>query len=159
MSLHEARFDLPPLTPSGPPIWVGGRAPGSLRRAGELGDGWLAFVVTPERFREGWATVRAHAEAAGRDPDALTPGLQVWCALADSDGEARGLIAPAIEAMYRTPFERFERYTIYGTPERWRQRLAEFAEAGVRHVNLVFAGGDVQGQMVRFASEVMGDRG
>ncbi|MBI2757003.1 MAG: LLM class flavin-dependent oxidoreductase, partial [Chloroflexi bacterium] len=116
MSLHEARFDLPPLTPSGPPIWVGGRAPGSLRRAGELGDGWLAFVVTPQRFREGWATVRAHAEAAGRDPDALTPGLQVWCALADSDGEARGLIAPAIEAMYRTPFERFERYTIYGTP-------------------------------------------
>jgi probable F420-dependent oxidoreductase len=154
-SLRDARFDLPPRTPGGPPVWVGGRAPRSLRRAGELGDGWLAFVVTPERFAQGWTAVRAHAEAAGRDPDALTPGLQVWCALAESDVEARAVIAPAIEAMYRTPFERFERYTIYGTPDRWRARLGEFAAAGVRHVNLVFAGGDVQGQMVRFASEIM----
>jgi probable F420-dependent oxidoreductase len=154
-TLRDVRFDLPPLTAGGPPIWVGGRAPRSLRRAGELGDGWLAFVVTPERFAEGWATVRAHAVAAGRDPDALTPALQVWCALADTDAEAHDLIAPAIERMYRTPFERFERYTIHGTPARWRGRLAEFAAAGVRHVNLVFAGGDVQSQMVRFADEVM----
>ena len=154
-TLRDARFDLPPLTPGGPPVWVGGRAPRSLRRAGELGDGWLAFVVTPERFAEGWATVRGHAAAAGRDPDALTPGLQVWCALADTDDEARAIIAPAVEAMYRTPFERFERYTIYGTPDRWRSRLAEYAGAGVRHVNLVFAGGDVQGQMVRFAAELL----
>ena len=154
-ALREVRFDLPPLTPGGPPVWVGGRAPRSLRRAGELGDGWLAFVVTPERFAAGWATVRAHASAAGRDPYALTPGLQVWCALADSDAEARAVIAPAIEAMYRAPFERFERYTIYGTPDRWRARLAEFAAAGVRHFNLVFAGGDVRGQMARFAGELM----
>jgi probable F420-dependent oxidoreductase len=155
-TLHDVRFDLPPYTPGGPPVWVGGRAPRSLRRAGELGDGWLAFVVTPERFAEGWATVRAHAAAAGRDPDALTPGLQLWCALADDAAEARAMIAPAIEAMYRTPFERFERYTIYGNPERWRARLAEFAAAGVRHFNLIFAGGDVQGQMVRFMGEVVG---
>lgn len=152
-ALEDAHFDLPPLTPGGPPVWVGGRAPRSLRRAGELGDGWLAFVVTPERFAAGWATVRGHAEAAGRAPDALTPGLQIWCALADSDEEARALIAPAIEAMYRVPFERFEQYTIYGTPDRWRQRIAEYAAAGVRHFNLVFAGGDVLGQMARFAEE------
>lgn len=155
-SLNNARFDLPPLTLGGPPVWVGGRAPGALRRAGELGDGWLAFVVTPERFAQGWSTVRAHAEAAGRNPDSLTPGLQLWCALADTDEQAHALIAPAIERMYRTPFERFERYTIHGPPDRWRARLAEFAAAGARHFNLIFAGGDVQGQMVRFASEFMG---
>ena len=153
-TLREARFDLSPLTPGGPPVWVGGRAPRSLRRAGELGDGWLAFVVTPGRFAEGWAAVRAHA-AAGRDPAALTPGLQVWCALADTDEEARAIIAPAIESMYRTPFERFERYTIYDTPDRWRTRLAEYADAGVKHLYLVFAGGDVQSQMVRFAAELL----
>lgn len=153
--LREVRFDLPPLTPGGPPVWVGGRAPRALRRAGELGDGWLAFVVTPERFAQGWTTVRAHAEAAGRSPDALTPGLQLWCALADTDEEAHALIAPAIERMYRTPFARFARYTIYGTPDRWRVRLSEFAAAGVRHFNLIFAGGDVRGQMARFAAEFM----
>lgn len=155
-TLRDVHFDLPPLTPGGPPIWVGGRAPGALRRAGTLGDGWLAFVVTPEQFAQGWATVRAYAAAAGRDADALTPGLQIWCALADTEDEARALIAPAIERMYRVPFARFERYTMYGTPDRFRARLAEFARAGVRHVNLIFAGGDVRGQMVRFAAEVVG---
>lgn len=155
VSLREARFDLPPLTAGGPPVWVGGRAPRSLQRAGELGDGWLAFVVTPERFAEGWATVRGHATAAGRDPDALTPALQVWCALADTVAEAEALIAPAIERMYRTPYERFAPYCIAGTPETWRTRIHNFAAAGVRHLNLVFAGGDVQGQMVRFTTEVL----
>ncbi len=154
VTLQEVRFDLPPRTPGGPPIWVGGRAPAALRRAGTLGDGWLAFVVTPERFAECWAAVRAHAAAAGRDPDALTPALQVWCALADDEARARAIIAPAIERMYHVPFARFERYTIYGTPAQWRDRLAAFAAAGVRHVNLVFAGGDVRGQMLRFMETV-----
>jgi probable F420-dependent oxidoreductase len=155
VQLQDVRFDLPPRTPGGPSVWVGGRAPRSLARAGRLGDGWLAFVVTPERFAEGWATVRRHAAEAGRDPDALTPGLQLWCNLADTDDEARALLAPQIEAMYRTPFERFARYTICGTPETWLARVGEFAGAGVRHFNLVFAGGDVRVQIARFATEVM----
>jgi probable F420-dependent oxidoreductase len=152
--LEGARFDLPPRTPGGPPVWVGGRAPRSLARAGRLGDGWLAFVVTPERFAEGWATVRQHAVEAGRDADALTPGLQLWCNLADSDVEARAALAPKMEAMYRIPYERFARYTICGTPETWLARIGEFAAAGVRHFNLAFSGGDVRVQMARFATEV-----
>jgi probable F420-dependent oxidoreductase len=153
--LTDVRFDLPPLTPGGPPVWVGGRAPRSLARAGRLGDGWLAFVVTPERFAEGWSTVRRHAEEAGRDPSALTPGLQVWCNVAGSDEEARAELAPVIEAMYRTPFERFERHTICGGPDTWRARIGEFADAGVQHFNLVLAGGDVRVQMARLATEVL----
>lgn len=155
ITLEDARFDLPPLTPSGPPIWVGGRAPRSLARAGRLGDGWLAFVVTPERFADGWATVQQHAVEAGRDPEALTPGVQVWCNLSDSDEEAREALAPSIEAMYRTPYERFARYTICGTPDTWQARISEFAAAGVRHFNLIFAGSDVRVQMARFATEVV----
>ena len=81
--------------------------------------------------------------------------MQVWCNLADSDEEARDLLAPPIEAMYRTPYARFARYTICGARETWLARIAEFAAAGVRHFNFVFAGGDVRVQMARFASEVM----
>jgi alkanesulfonate monooxygenase SsuD/methylene tetrahydromethanopterin reductase-like flavin-dependent oxidoreductase (luciferase family) len=154
LRLDHARFDLPPLTPGGPPVWVGGRAPRSLARAGRLGDGWLAFVVTPERFAEGWATVRRHAVEAGRDPGRLTPGLQLWCNLADSDEEAREALAPKMEAMYRVPYERFARYTICGTPETWLARIREFSDAGVRHFNLAFSGGDVRLQLARFATEV-----
>jgi len=153
--LREARFDLPPLTPGGPPIWVGGRAPAALRRAGRFGDGWLAFVVTPERFRDSWQTVQEHARAAGRDTEALTPALQLWCQFDADRDAARAIIAPAIEAMYRVPYARFERYCVVGNTEDWLRGLGGYVEAGVRHFNLVFAGGDVATQLVQVADEVL----
>lgn len=153
--IEDVRFDFPPATPGGPPVWTGGRAPGALARAGRLADGWLAFVVRPERYAESLAAVRAHARAAGRDPAAITPGLQLWCHLGEDDDVAAALLAPVVEAMYRTPYERFAPYVIAGGPETWIARLRAFAAAGVRHFNLIFAGGDVRVQMAMFASELM----
>ncbi|MDD9368970.1 MAG: LLM class F420-dependent oxidoreductase [Acidimicrobiales bacterium] len=58
------------------PIWIGGGAvPPVLDRIGRLGDGWI--VHDPRagaEVREGMRLVRAAANAAGRDPDAI--GLQ-----------------------------------------------------------------------------------
>jgi probable F420-dependent oxidoreductase len=153
--LRQARFDLPPLTPGGPPIWVGGRAPGALRRAGTLGDGWLAFVVTPDRFRDSWERVRQHAGAAGRNAESLTPGLQLWCQFDFDRHAAQAVIAGAIETMYRLPYERFERYCVAGDREDWLQGLGAYVEAGVRHFNFVFAGGDVTSQLVAVAELVL----
>ena len=34
-----------PARPGGPPLLVGGRSPSALRRAGRLGDGWLAYMA------------------------------------------------------------------------------------------------------------------
>ena len=62
----------PPQT-GGPPIWIGGGSPAALKRAGTIGDGWLAGAGANS---EGIATVKRHAEEAGRDPDAL--GFQTW---------------------------------------------------------------------------------
>ena len=137
------------------PIWVGGRSPGAQRRAARYGDAWMPFVVTPERFREGWAAVRAQAEAFDRDPDQLLPALQLWCQFDDDLTVALPTIASRIEQTYRTPFERFERYTVYGDAEMWTERLGQFAEAGVRHFNLVFAGGDRLSQLARISEEVV----
>jgi len=36
-------------------------------------------VVTPERFAEGWATVRRHAAEAGRDPASITLSVKANC--------------------------------------------------------------------------------
>lgn len=155
LRLRDARFDLPPLTPGGPPIWVGGRAPGSLRRAGRLGDGWLGFVVAPDRYAESLRTVRANAVQTGRNPDRIVPGIQVWCAFDDDPGVARSIIAPAIKAMYRTPFERFERYCIFGDAAAWHSGLKAYTDAGARHLNLVFAGGDMVTQLALVAEQVL----
>ena len=153
--LREARFDLPPLTAGGPPIWVGGRSAPALRRAGRLGDGWLAFVVTPEQFAASWQSVKAHCRAAGRDAEALTPGLQLWCQFDDDPAAARAVLAHSIEVMYRIPYSRFERYCIAGDAEAWVEKLRQFAAAGVQHFNLVLAGGDVLTQLVRIAEQVL----
>lgn len=67
----EVRLTTHPVQPGGVPIIVGGQSPPALRRAGRYGDGFLpAFNVEqdPEGYARHWATVRQHAERAGRDP-------------------------------------------------------------------------------------------
>ena len=53
----------------GPPFWVAGRSEAAIRRAGRLGDGYLPYLFSPDRFRTSLAQVREEAEKAGRDPE------------------------------------------------------------------------------------------
>ncbi|MCY3576310.1 MAG: TIGR03854 family LLM class F420-dependent oxidoreductase [bacterium] len=50
-------------------VWMGGIAPSELRRVGRLSDGWLPSFVTPDDVRTGIATVKQHADEAGREID------------------------------------------------------------------------------------------
>src|SRR5215211_4334507 len=52
-----------------PDVWLGGRAPGELRRVGRVGDGWLPSFTTPVHAAEGREVVIAAAEDAGRPID------------------------------------------------------------------------------------------
>ncbi len=42
---HGHTMSPPPLQPGGPPIWIGGNSRRAIRRAVELGDGWLPFPL------------------------------------------------------------------------------------------------------------------
>lgn len=64
-------FEPKPVQPGGIPIHVGGESRRALRRAAELGDGWLGMQHTPETAAEQVAALRRLAEAAGRDPGAV----------------------------------------------------------------------------------------
>lgn len=153
IDVDGARLDLPPEPPI--PVWVGGRAPAGQRRAAQYGDAWIPFVISAERFAEGWAYVRRRAEGFGRDPDGIVPAVQMWGQFDDDLSEALPVIAARIEATYRTEFGRFERYTVYGDAEMWVSRLQEFVDAGVRHFNFVLAGGDRLMQLTRIATDVI----
>jgi probable F420-dependent oxidoreductase len=39
-TLRAAHLGVPPITPGGPPVWVGGHSNAALRRALRFGDGW-----------------------------------------------------------------------------------------------------------------------
>ncbi|MBC6457878.1 TIGR03619 family F420-dependent LLM class oxidoreductase [Actinomadura sp. HBU206391] len=70
------------------PLYVGGHSPTALRRAAQLGDGWLAQQAVPDldpaRLADEIATIRSAASAAGRDPS----DLQVVLRLVASAGRA-----------------------------------------------------------------------
>jgi alkanesulfonate monooxygenase SsuD/methylene tetrahydromethanopterin reductase-like flavin-dependent oxidoreductase (luciferase family) len=69
--------------------------------------------------------------------------MQVWCGLGDSREQARALLAPTMQAFYQTPFERFERYSPYGTPQDVAEFLAAYVQAGCRSFNLIPCAADV----------------
>ena len=58
-----------PLPSKALDIWLGGSAPAGLRRAGRLGDGWLASFLTPGEARAGREAIQAAAATAGREVD------------------------------------------------------------------------------------------
>ena len=58
-------------------IWLGGTAPGALRRVGRLADGWLASLITPAEAGAGRAAIEAAAAEAGREVEADHYGISL----------------------------------------------------------------------------------
>jgi alkanesulfonate monooxygenase len=54
-----------------PQILIGGYVDAALRRAATRGDGWLTYCYKPDSFVSSWKKVRAFAEQAGKNADAL----------------------------------------------------------------------------------------
>jgi len=91
--LDKAILDLAPGPGGTPEIWLAAHGPRTLRLTGTYGDGWLP--THPMSVEEYGATVNIIGDAsvaAGRDRDAVTPGLQMFVATAPTRDEARALI-------------------------------------------------------------------
>jgi probable F420-dependent oxidoreductase len=86
-------------------IWLGGSAPGGLRRAGRLGDGWLGSFLTPAEARAAREAIQSAAAEAGREIDpghfgislAVGPG-GIPAELAEAVSTRRPGIDPALLA-------------------------------------------------------------
>ena len=61
-----------------PDVWLGGRAPGELRRVGRLADGWLPSFCTPDQVARDRIVVDDAAAAAGRAIDPEHYGAMVF---------------------------------------------------------------------------------
>ncbi len=135
--LESFRLQPLPSRPGGPPIWVGGRAPAAMRRAGRLGDGFLPWMFSPERYREALLQVRRHAMEAGRDAEAIVPALFVFIALARTREEGEALATTYLEGFYNRPLREAIRHCVpCGPPEECVAMLSRFLEAGAEHLVL-----------------------
>jgi alkanesulfonate monooxygenase SsuD/methylene tetrahydromethanopterin reductase-like flavin-dependent oxidoreductase (luciferase family) len=81
------------VAPEAPvPILLAALAPGSVRLAGELADGWTPFLWARSRLDDGVALLReGEARAEDATPTRVMPGVPV--ALGPDEASARGLAA------------------------------------------------------------------
>jgi alkanesulfonate monooxygenase SsuD/methylene tetrahydromethanopterin reductase-like flavin-dependent oxidoreductase (luciferase family) len=126
-----------PTPPEPIPFVVGGRSEAALRRAGRLGDGWLGIWTSARRCAESVAAVEAHAAAAGRTDVRWRHGMTFWIGVGDDADDARSQVAPAMERVYKLPFDRFARHVPCGTPAEIAEQLAPYLDAGIGTVNAI----------------------
>ncbi len=119
------------------PLLVGGRSDAAVRRAARLGDGWLGVWCSARRFGAVVEELAAEAGRAGRDEPPRQHGLQVWTGFDADRDTARERLARAMQGFYQVPFERFERYSPYGTPAEVAGFLAPYVDAGCRLFNVM----------------------
>ena len=134
-SFKEVGVGPRPIQQPRPPVWVGGSAPPSLRRAAEKGDGWLPQgMATAEQI----TTLRALREKAGVDAPIAIGTVTDILYVGDASWDVG-------------------QRTVTGTPERIAERLREFGAMGVSHLQVRFRSRDVSeacDQIARFGAEV-----
>ena len=140
--LDQVRIQPAPQPPV--PIVIGGRSDAALRRVARHGDGWLGLWVSPSRYAAAVESIAKHAADEGRQKKGegevgggWQHGMHVWCGLDGSAATARSRLAGVMEAFYRTPFGKFEKYCPYGTPAEVAAGLRPYLDAGCRSFNLI----------------------
>jgi alkanesulfonate monooxygenase SsuD/methylene tetrahydromethanopterin reductase-like flavin-dependent oxidoreductase (luciferase family) len=115
----------------------------------------LVRARAPDNFRQGWAELGEHAVAAGRDPASITGAIHVFASIGPSYEAAVDVLAPSIEAIFHAPFAHFAPLCLVGTADDWVNQIGHFAEAGVRHVNVLLYTQDLIGDVQQIGEQVV----
>lgn len=83
------------------PVWIGARAEPAVRRAVELGDGFIgAGSCTTVEFAEQVQTVAAELDRTGRDRGDFPVAKRVYISVDEDSGRARGLLGEWFGHLY-----------------------------------------------------------
>jgi len=151
-------IDPKPAQRPGPPIWLGGRSDAALARAGRKGDGWMSYAVTPERYAQSLAKIRAAAEAAGRSLDGFAAAHLTFVTVGRDPEAARATWSRVLSRRYAQDFGPLaDRYGVIGTPDQVVERLRRFRAAGCDYLvlNAICEPVDEAQQIEMLAAEVM----
>jgi probable F420-dependent oxidoreductase len=134
VTFEEASIEPKPVQPGGPPVWIGGRSEAALRRAGRMGDGWVSYVVTAERYRQSLERIREAAAAAGRDLAGFETAHLTFITLDKDYERARVRWVKRLSRRYNQDFGPLaDKYGFIGTPAQCLERIESFREAGCRY--------------------------
>lgn len=127
----DVSIDPKPVQRPGPPIWIGGRSDAALARAGRQGDGWVSYVVQPQRYRESVARIRAAAQAAGRSLDGFACAHLTFITVGRDYESAKADWVRLLSRRYAQDFAPLaDKYGVIGTAEQCAEQIERFREAG-----------------------------
>jgi len=153
---YGVRVHPAPAHRGGPPILVTGRKAPAMRRAATLGDGWMPYLYSPERYASSVATIRAEADRAERDLAGFGWYAYVFVGLDDDPRRARSQTAEFLGGRYRQDFDAMlDRVACAGDAEQVFDRLAAFVDAGVEHFVLAPCGPARQECARRLLAEIL----
>ena len=151
--LQNASMQPKPLQKPHPPLWFGGHHPNALKRAVELGDGFIgAGSISTAGFLDEVKVLRGLLRDAGRDPAAFPLGKRVYIAVDRDRARAGRRLGEWFGAFYGRP-ELAAEVSVWGEPAECVDRLSEITAAGVGFLmlNPVF---DELEHLELFASQV-----
>jgi alkanesulfonate monooxygenase SsuD/methylene tetrahydromethanopterin reductase-like flavin-dependent oxidoreductase (luciferase family) len=142
-----------PHRPGGPPLWVGGSGPTSIRLTARHADGYFPNSGSPELLRESWQGVLREAPA-GRKP------LLALYATVNVGDDARPLqqeLERFVENYYGAPYAAISKRQgcVAGSAETCARWLEPFLAQGVEHLVLRLASADQGAQLQRVARELL----
>ena len=151
-------IDPKPVQRPAPPIWVGGRSDAALARAGRQGDGWISYVVQPERYKQSLAKIEAAASAAGRSLEGFAKGHLTFITLGKDYESAERIWVDRLSKRYAQDFGPLaKKYGIIGTPSQCAEQLQRYIEAGCTYfvLDAICDAVDEAGQIETFAAEIL----
>jgi probable F420-dependent oxidoreductase len=157
-SFEGVSIDPKPVQQPGPPIWIGGRSDAALTRAGRQGDGWISYVVQPERYAQSVGKIRDAAGAAGRKTSGFEFAHLAFITVGRDWESAKAVWVAHLSRRYAQDFEPLARkYGVIGTPQQCAEQLARFADAGCTYfvVNVIGEPRDEREQLERIAADVI----
>lgn len=151
------------------PIYVGGNNPNNIRRTVAWADGWLPAGIHVDRLHQDVLKLRAMAEQAGRDPNAIEVAPQFIVHVAKTREAALARFRQSQMHKHLTSLRKstlkdqgaldHDEINLIGTPAEVVDKANALREAGVTHLlGLYFAANTVPellDQMQLFAEDVM----
>ena len=152
-NLDEATLLPTPHRPGGPPFWVGGNGPTSMRITGRHADGYFPNMATPGELASAWRTVQDEAPAGRKIALAFYATVNVNPDPAQGQGDLEGFI----ERYYNASFDGLSRRQacFAGTADACVEWLAPFLDQGVEHLVLRLASGDQETQFKRVVADLL----
>ena len=132
--------------------WRAGRE-AQFRRAARFADGIISISDNPEEYAQLVQKVRGMADQMGRDADALDTVMYMTVNMESDLAKAEADANKFLTGYYGAEIWG-DRWGPFGGPQRVKERIAEYAEAGARTVVVRFASFQPERQLEIFLDKV-----